>query len=83
MNIRYFAWLREHTGVSSETLTYDPRWTSVADLVADLKTKSDGHAKALADMTLIRIAINYDYVDIDHKLSDGDEVAFFPPVTGG
>ena len=39
MNIRYFAWLREHTGVSSETLTYDPRWTSVADLVADLKTK--------------------------------------------
>jgi len=83
MNIRYFAWLREHTGVSSETLTYDPRWTSVADLVADLKTKSDGHAKALADMNLVRIAINYDYVDIDHKLSDGDEVAFFPPVTGG
>lgn len=83
MNIRYFAWLREHTGVSSETLTYDPRWTSVADLVADLKTKSDGHAKALADMALVRIAINYDYVDIDHKLSDGDEVAFFPPVTGG
>jgi len=34
-------------------------------------------------MTLVRIAINYDYVDIDHKLSDGDEVAFFPPVTGG
>ena len=83
MNIRYFAWLREHTGVSSETLTYDPRWTSVADLVADLKTKSDGHAKALADMNLVRIAINYDYVDIDHKLSNGDEVAFFPPVTGG
>jgi molybdopterin synthase sulfur carrier subunit len=83
MKIRYFAWLREHIGVSSETLLFDPSWVSVADLVAELKTKSDGHAKALSDMTLVRVAVNYDYVDLDHTLSDGDEVAFFPPVTGG
>ncbi len=83
MKIRYFAWLREHIGASSETLSFDPSWVSVADLVAELKTKSDGHAKALSDMTLVRVAVNYDYVDLDHTLSDGDEVAFFPPVTGG
>ena len=83
MNIRYFAWLREHIGFSNETLAYDPNWKSVADLVADLKARSHGHQKALADMTLVRVAVNHGYVDLDHKLSDGDEVAFFPPVTGG
>ena len=83
MNIRYFAWLREHTGVSNETVAYDPKWITVADLVADLKTKSHGHAKALAEWTCVRVAVKYDYVDLDHKLSDGEEVALFPPVTGG
>ena len=83
MKIRYFAWLRETIGTSSEDLTYHPDWQNVADLVAFLRQKSAAHRQALENMTLVRVAVNYDYVDLDHSLKPEDEVAFFPPVTGG
>ena len=83
MKIRYFAWLREAIGTSSEDLTYNPDWQNVADLVKFLRQKSTSHHQALEDMTLVRVAVNYDYVDLDHPLTASDEVAFFPPVTGG
>ena len=83
MKIRYFAWLREAIGTSSEDLTYNPDWKNVADLVAFLRAQSTEHSQALEDMTLVRVAVNYDYVDLDHPLKPEDEVAFFPPVTGG
>ena len=83
MKIRYFAWLRENIGTNSEDLTYNSDWKNVADLVAFLRQKSTAHHQALEDMTLVRIAVNYDYVDLDHPLTASDEVAFFPPVTGG
>ena len=83
MKIRYFAWLRETIGTSSEDLTYNPEWQNVADLVKFLRAQSTGHNQALEDMTLVRVAVNYDYVDLDHPLIASDEVAFFPPVTGG
>ena len=83
MKIRYFAWLRETIGTSSEDLTYNPDWKNVADLVKFLRAQSTEHSQALEDMTLVRVAVNYDYVDLDHPLTASDEVAFFPPVTGG
>ena len=46
-------------------------------------TVSPGHAAALADMSVVRCAVNQEYVDLSHPLATGDEVAFFPPVTGG
>jgi len=55
----------------------------VAALVDWLKTRSAGLADAFADMTLIRVAVNQDYVGLDHPVCPGDEIAFFPPVTGG
>jgi molybdopterin synthase sulfur carrier subunit len=48
-----------------------------------LRQQSTGHQKALADMTLVRVAVNHVYVDINHPVTAHDEVAFFPPVTGG
>ena len=83
MKIRYFAWLREAIGTSSEDLTYNPDWKNVADLVKFLRAQSTAHHQVLEDMTLVRVAVNYDYVDLDHPLTASDEVAFFPPVTGG
>ena len=83
MKIRYFAWLREEIGTSSEDIAYDSDWQNVADLVAFLRKKSTAHHQTLTDMTLVRVAVNYDYVDLDYPLKSGDEVAFFPPVTGG
>ena len=83
MNIRYFAWLREHIGASSEDIALDQTMKTVSDLVDVLRQQSTGHQKALADMTLVRVAVNHVYVDINHPVTAHDEVAFFPPVTGG
>lgn len=83
MKIRYFAWLREHIGASSEDIAPVDSWKTVSDLVNFLRQQSAGHQKALADMTLVRVAVNHVYVDLDHPVSAHDEIAFFPPVTGG
>ena len=83
MKIRYFAWLREHIGTSSEDIPLDQTCRTVSDLVVFLSARSSGHQSALSDMTLVRVAVNHVYVDIDHPITAGDEIAFFPPVTGG
>ena len=83
MHIRYFAWLREHIGHATEKVEAAAGLASVADLVAHLRGTSPRHDTALADMTRVRVAVNYEYVGLNHRLKAGDEVAFFPPVTGG
>jgi molybdopterin synthase sulfur carrier subunit len=83
MKVLYFAWLKAKTGTAEEEVVPPPAVATVADLVRWLKTRSPGHAEALADLRLIRVAVNLDHVGLDHPVGPGDEVAFFPPVTGG
>lgn len=56
---------------------------TVGDLIAYLTAQSDAHASAFAQPALIRAAVNQEHVKLSHALSDSDEVALFPPVTGG
>ncbi|MEP5717841.1 MAG: MoaD/ThiS family protein, partial [Alphaproteobacteria bacterium] len=42
-----------------------------------------GRAEAFADRKVVRVAVNQEYVSLNHPVTAGDEVAFFPPVTGG
>ncbi len=83
MTILYFAWLRTKTGIAEETVTAPATVTNVTQLLEWLKTRSPGHADAFAERKAVRVAVNQDYVSWDHPVADGDEVAFFPPVTGG
>lgn len=83
MKILYFAWLKEKTGVSSEDYPLAEDVENVSDLVAVLKIRSEGFAAAFENPDLVRVAVNQDHVDLNHPLCDADEVAFFPPVTGG
>ncbi|CDL00019.1 molybdopterin synthase, small subunit [Magnetospirillum gryphiswaldense MSR-1 v2] len=83
MNVLYFAWLRAKVGVGEEILVVPENVTTTGALVEWLKTRSDGHAQAFADLKLVRVAVNQDYVGWDHPIKPADEVAFFPPVTGG
>lgn len=83
LSVRYFAWMREHTGTDLETITIPEGVTNVGDLVPLLTAMSDGHALALKNMKAVRVAVNRAYGDLDTPVSAGDEVAFFPPVTGG
>lgn len=83
MKVLYFAWVRQRIGVGHETVTVPPEVATVAALVAWLRTRGPGYAEAFADTRAIRCAVNQEYVEPDHPVAPGDEVAFFPPVTGG
>jgi sulfur-carrier protein len=83
LTILYFAWLRERTGTSEEKVTPPPGVRTVGDLIAWLTEQSPGHASAFANRRTVRYAVNQVFADPATRLHPGDEVAFFPPVTGG
>lgn len=83
MNVLYFAWLKDRVGTDAETVTPPPSVTTVGALVDWLVDQSPGHAAAFEDRAIIRAAVNQDFADMDDPVNPGDEVAFFPPVTGG
>jgi molybdopterin synthase sulfur carrier subunit len=78
ISILYFASLRDYVGKANECLQFEAKTDSLtAKAVWDVATSQ----RSLPKNTLI--AINQNYVDVDALLQDGDELAFFPPVTGG
>jgi molybdopterin synthase sulfur carrier subunit len=83
ITLRYFAWMREHTGTDLETVTLEANVKTVGDLIPHLVARSSGHALALKNLRAVRVAVNRTYGDLDTAIVAGDEVAFFPPVTGG
>ncbi len=82
VTLLYFAWVRERIGVQTEQVALAGP-TTVGALLDDLAERSAGHAAALADRSRLRAAVNQDFVGWDHAVTSGDEVAIFPPVTGG
>jgi sulfur-carrier protein len=83
MKLLYFAWLRAKIGTAEENLDPPAEVTTVAALIDWLKTRGPGFADALKNAALVRVAVNQRYVTREHPLRPGDEVALFPPVTGG
>ena len=83
MKILYFAWVREKTGIGEETVNIPDDIRTARDLVVWLKGRGEGFVAAFADDALVRVAVNQEYATLDEPVSPGDEVAFFPPVTGG
>jgi len=83
LTVLYFAWLRERVGVAEEQVAPPRDVTTVGALIAWLKVRSPGHEAALSGGKLVRCAVNQDFAGLDAAIAPGDEVAFFPPVTGG
>jgi molybdopterin synthase sulfur carrier subunit len=83
VTILYFAWLRERVGASEEHLPLPASVATVADLIAWLSDRGPGHASAFANPRTVRCAVNQEFADPATPIGPGDEVAFFPPVTGG
>ncbi|HEY5237803.1 MAG TPA: molybdopterin converting factor subunit 1 [Rhizomicrobium sp.] len=83
MTVLYFAWVRQKIGVAEETLALPEGVKNVADMAAHLRARGAGYAEALADVNRVRAAVNREHVSFDAAVNDGDEIAFFPPVTGG
>jgi sulfur-carrier protein len=83
MKLLYFAWLRARIGHAEEDIALPPQVHDVGGLLDWLKGRGPGFAEALRNPAVVRVAVNHEYVGPDHPLRDGDEVAVFPPVTGG
>ncbi|MGD9615770.1 MAG: molybdopterin converting factor subunit 1 [Alphaproteobacteria bacterium] len=83
IKLLYFAWLRARIGHAEENLPKPAEVNDVAGLLEWLRGRGPRYAEALRDLSIIRVAVNQDYVGRDYPIRDGDEVAIFPPVTGG
>jgi sulfur-carrier protein len=83
MIIKYFSWIREHVGKSEENFDLPSDITTINELINHLNNLNDKYKYAFAKRSLIKIAINKTYSPIGATINNNDEVAFFPPVTGG
>ncbi len=83
MKILYFAWLRQKTGIDAEDVEMPPEISDVGGLLDWLKERNSNFADALADFDSIRVAVNQEFAELDAPVAQGDEVAIFPPMTGG
>ena len=81
ITVRYFASIREAAGTASEAL--DTEASTIAELRTQLMTRGGPLADTLAPGRAVRVALNQTLSHEHAGLTDGDEVAFFPPVTGG
>ena len=81
VTLKYFASIRETIGQGSERVTTQaPTLQALRD---ELITRGGAYAQALAHGRAVRMALNQDLCEESAALSEGCEVAFFPPVTGG
>ncbi len=83
IKVLYFARLKENLNYSTEDIDLPADVTNVAQLKAHLAKRGDAWANLFNGKQSIRAAINHALVDDNAQIKDGDEVAFFPPVTGG
>ena len=83
MKLLYFAWVRQKVGRGEETVELPREVVTVSGVIDWLKARGAGYAEAFADLRRVRVAVNQEHVDFATPVKAGDEVAFFPPVTGG
>ena len=82
VRLRFFASLRETLGVGDEQLELPNNVSDIATLTGLLQNRGETWKNALSDPRL-HVAINQEIVKRDAPVVDGDEIAWFPPVTGG
>ena len=83
MQLVYFANVREMLGCSEESYELPTSVTNVGELIDHLRTRNEQYATALDSSKKLRIAVNQTHARLDHTVTNGDEIAIFPPVTGG
>jgi sulfur-carrier protein len=83
VRLLYFAWLRARIGCAEEEIDLPPEIRDVGGLLGWLQARGGSYTEALRDLSVVRVAVNRDYVGREHAVRHGDEVAIFPPVTGG
>ncbi|MBL4821601.1 MAG: molybdopterin converting factor subunit 1 [Gammaproteobacteria bacterium] len=83
LTLNYFASIREATGRSQDELKIPDSVANVRQLVDFLVSQDPSALSLLADESRVLVAVNQTIVDRNHPLAGSEEVAFFPPMTGG
>lgn len=83
MQVLYFGWVRARVGIGQEEISLPDGVTSVGALAEWLRDRGDGYAVAFDDIVGIRAAVNHEIAGFETEITPADEVAFFPPMTGG
>ncbi len=83
VTVLYFAGLRERLGCGREQIPLPAGTPTVGAVLDWLRTRDGRWAEAFAPERAWRVAVNQHMADLATPLKPGDEVAFFPPVTGG
>ncbi len=83
MQMLYFGWVRQRIGLPAETVVPPDEVRDVDGLIDWLSGRSDAYAEALRNREALRVAVNQELCEFDAPVSVGDEVALFPPMTGG
>jgi len=83
IQLKYFASVREALGTADEAVNVPDSVATVGDVRAWLRARGGNWADTLAEGRALRMACNHVMTDAGTRLTDGCEVAFFPPVTGG
>ena len=83
MIIKYFSWIKEHIGKSEEQIELPNHINNVDELINHLNELDKKYSLILEKKKIIKIAVNKTYSSFDTNISNNDEIAFFPPVTGG
>ncbi len=83
MKLVYFAWVRERIGLETEEVTLPATVRTTHALIDWLKTRGPGYEMALAEPRAVRVAVDKVHASGDISIADAQEVAIFPPMTGG
>ena len=83
MRLIYFAWVKAMTGTAEEEVEIPGEVQNVTGLLDWLEARDPKYARAFSDRGAIRVAVNQEFARPGDPVTDSDEVAFFPPVTGG
>jgi molybdopterin synthase sulfur carrier subunit len=75
--------VKQKIGVSDEEINLPDEVNTVEQLAVWLCKRGPNYREALADLSVIRFAVNQEFANLNHPVTDNDEVAVFPPVTGG
>jgi molybdopterin synthase sulfur carrier subunit len=83
LKLRYFAWVRERIGKPEEVIEVPSSIATVGELMAWLGSRGEEYAHAFKNLNVIRAAIDQTHVRPDAAIKGANEIAFFPPMTGG
>lgn len=83
MKVLYFGWVRSKVGIEREDVEPPADVADVRGLIAWLRQRGPEYDAAFEDLSTVRVAVNQELTDLDSPVAANDEVAMFPPMTGG